>query len=205
MPLGYYLLAAAGCFALSISFYLYRQTERFKFQGLFWASGFFILVNVGHILQPVLEGSAASFIIAQAIEWGEVYSISFVLSALMLFIRRSKPEFSRFPLFYATMPFIIVLSYLLVYNTVVLKDWLLHIYQGGAAVVAILMYGIYNHQESVYRTVFIGAILFAITFFTYLLLPTGYAIIWQLLLFTSIGTVFSGYWLVHREFEEALN
>lgn len=196
------LLTLAGCFGGAVSFHLHRKTERLKFMGLFWASLFFVAVNLALLLEPVFVGGWAAFIIDQIKEWGTVYCIALILSSLLLYVRESKPEFSRFPLFYVAFPLVIVISYLLVYDTVLLKNWLLGIYQGGAAVVAVLMYGIYFYRESMYQTPFIGALLFLITYLMYMILPLSYNYIWQISLFVSIITIFSGHLIVERKFEE---
>ncbi len=196
------LLGLAGCFAAVISISLHRKTDRLKFLGFFWASIFFTAVNISLLLLPIFTEGILHFLLLQVIEWGHVFTISLVLSSLLLYIRESKPEFSRFPKLYAIFPFAIILSYLLVYNTVLLKEWLLSIYQAGAAIVAVLMYGIYFYRESMYRTVFIGGIFFFLTYMLHVLLPPSYKIIWQVALFISIITVFSGYLILERKSQE---
>lgn len=169
--------------------------------GLFWAALFFIAVQIGLLLEPYLTRSISIFFASQLIEWGEVYTIAFVLSSLLLFVRESKPEFSRFPIVYVSIPFIVILSYLIVYNTILIKNWLLSIYQGGAVVAAIMMYGIYYSRKSVYRTALIGAVLFGLTYLLYLVLPDSYNLIWQSMMAAGIVTLFSGYLLVEHQLE----
>ena len=202
MQWGYLILALAGSFSTGVSFHLHKKTGSLKFLGLFWASLLFVAVSAAYILQPVLTDKISSFLVAQVIEWGHVYCLALILSSLLLFVRDSKPEFSRFPITYVSFPLLIVLSYLLIYNTVILKNWLINIYQGGAVVVTMLIYGIYNYRESIYLTVFMGSVLFFITFLIYLLLPQSYIIVWQVLLAISIGTLFSGYLIIDREFKD---
>lgn len=196
------LLMLSGCFAVAVSFHLHRKTDRLKFMGLFWASFLFVAVNLALILEPIFVGGWTTFIIDQVKEWGKVYSIALVLSSLLLYVRESKPEFSRFPLLYVSFPLVVVISYLLVYDTVLLKNWLLGIYQGGAAVVAVLIYGIYYYREPIYQTVFLGSLLFLITYFIYIVLPKSYSYIWQIGLILSVITVFAGYLVVNRKIDE---
>lgn len=203
MPWGLILLTLAACYAVGMSGYLHRVNQWYKYLALLFAAVFLLATSAAHLLQPLLTGDIASFIVAQVQEWGRVYCIAFILSALMLFVRRSKPEFSRFPLIYAATPFVILLSYLLVYNTVILKEWLLNIYMGGAVIVAVLMYGVYSYQESVYRTTFAGSLLFLITYLLYIVMPPEMAGIWQISLALSIATAFTGYWIVQKEFESS--
>src|SRR5699024_10578860 len=105
-----------------------------------------------------------NFITTQIAEWGQVYIIALVLGSLMLFVRESKPEFTRSPLFYCALPVILIISYLLVYDSPLLKWWILSIAQGGAIACAIIIYGMYSYYKKEYKTLFAGAILFLITF-----------------------------------------
>lgn len=199
MAWGALVLILAGLFATGTAFYLHQETQRLKFLGLFWAAAIFVAVEIGILVSAVTTGGTLDFITSQVIEWGHIYSLALILSSLLLFIRESKPEFSQFPIFYGILPFLIIISYLLVYNTVILKDWLINIYQAGAIIVAILMYGIYSYRDDIYRTLAAGAILFGITFILYLAMP-GHKLLWELFLAGSIITSFSGYIVVQRHY-----
>jgi hypothetical protein len=87
MQWGPFLLALAGCFSAGISFHLYKQTDRFKFLGLFFASIFFIIINTGLILSPFLSGDVSSVVINWTIQGAHICCIALVLSSLLLFVR----------------------------------------------------------------------------------------------------------------------
>lgn len=130
------------------------------------------------------------------IEWGHIIALSFVLSSLSIFIRQSKPVFAQFPLVYTALPLLIVFSYFLVQNTYALKEWLLSIYQGGAILVAMLMYGIYSYREERYKYILVGIIFFLITFILFWYIPgirENYAWIWKCILGLSLITTLYGY------------
>ena len=201
MQWGLILLSLAGLFSAIVSLYLHKKTDRLKFLGLFLASLLFVAVTISTILRPVFPGGWEQFIVAQISEWGHIYVLALIFSSLLLFVRESKPEFSRFPIAYVAFPVCIVISYLLVYDTIILKNWLLSIYHGGAVLVTLLIYGIYAYRESIYLTVFIGAIGFLISFAAFILLPL-FQIIWQILLTISISITFAGYLMIDRHFTD---
>lgn len=193
------ILVIAGSFAAGTAYYLHQLTDRVKFLGLMLAAVCFVAVEAAVISRMLIDNQISYLITHQIIEWGHIYALALTLSSLLLFVRESKPEFSQFPILYATLPFITIVSYLLVYDTVMLKDWLLSIYQGGAVIVAVLIYGIYSYRNAVYRTQAIGAILFFSSFLASLIF-FGYPLIWQLLLAAGIITTFSGYLVVEKYF-----
>lgn len=193
------ILIIAGLFATGTAFYLHQETNRLKFLGLMMAGLAFVAVETAALFQLFLDGAWATFITYHIIEWGHIYCLALILSSLLLFVRESKPEFSQFPLAYAILPFLTILSYLLVYDTIMLKNWLISIYQGGAALVALLIYGIYSYRNSIYSTLAAGAVLFFLAFLFYLFM-SAYPIVWQLLLAASIVTTFSGYLVVEKHF-----
>lgn len=192
-------LILAGSFALGVSFYLNRESGRLKFLGLLLASGVFIVAEVAFLLSGVITGNTATYITNLIIEWGHVYSIALVLCSLLLFVRESKPEFSQFPLLYCALPILTIAAYLLVHNTLMLKYWLINIYQGGAVVVALMMYGIYSYRDSIYSTLTVGSVLFIVSFLIYLFFYE-WMMLWQIFLAVAIFTTFSGYLVVERHY-----
>lgn len=196
------LLLLSAVYGIGISYYLIKKNNRLKFTALFLASLTFFAVALSNLLDTVTAGKMAEFITAQVSEWGYVYTIVLVLGGLLLFIRESKPEFSRFPLFYAALPAVLIISYLLVYNTPVLKKWVLSVAEAGAAITAIIMYGMYTYYKRIYSTLLAGSILFLITFIAHLVTMNAYPLVWQILLFISTVTVFTGYLLVDRHYSK---
>lgn len=193
------LLSLTGLFATGVSYYLHRQTQQLKFLGLQLASVVFVVVELAVLAQMFINADVAAFITELIIEWGHIYCIALILSSLLLFVRESKPEFSRFPRIYAILPLLVILSYLLVYDTILLKKWLLNLYQGGAAVVTAMMYGIYYYRDSIYLTVACGAAFFLASYLIYIFIPVS-PFAWQICLAVSITTTFSGYLIVEKEY-----
>ncbi len=198
MHWGSLFLLLTGGFGIGSSYYLLRKTDRLKFMALFWTSFIFFFVILSDLLAVVISNSFAEYIISQIIEWGHVYCIALILGALLLFIRESKPEFSRFPRIYAALPITLAASYLLVYNTPVLKTWLLTISEAGAAIVAVVLYGMYSYYEPIYRTIFAGAVIILISFAAHFFIPESLNLIWQISLALGIGTLFTGYLIADK-------
>lgn len=100
------------------------------------------LVGILLGLHPFFEGK-------YPVEWGNFIAVTFALSGLFVKIRNSKPVFARFPMYLTALPLVSVLFYPLVLDSLIVKDLLQMIYQGGGIVVAILVLSInqYLHKE----------------------------------------------------------
>lgn len=198
MAWGLLLLFLAAVYGVGVSFYLLNKYDKLKHLPLFLASVTFLLVSLANLADIITVGPTIKAIVNQIREWGYIYTIVLVLGNLLLFVRESKPQFSKFPLFFAGLPVILLISYLLVYNTPVLKWWVLRTAEAGAVVSAILIYGLYTYQKNRYKTTFAGCILFFITFITSLFIPDSLQLVLQVLGFLSISTVFSGFLIVDK-------
>jgi hypothetical protein len=123
------------------------------------------------ILQLMVELFGYTVVLSQFHEWSRVISISFILSALGMLIRNSKPAFARFPRVFTAIPILIVASYPFAMDTLVLKDWLMGIYEGGALLIAILMYSVLTYYTSHFAAVIPGIAVLTIQFLSYWFLP----------------------------------
>lgn len=171
-------------------------SDRLKFLGLSIAALVFATTQASVVIDGWLNAIGLTLYSAVVVEWGHIITLAFVLSALAVFIRQSKPVFAQFPLVYAALPLFIVLSYVLVANTYALKDWLLSIYQGGAILVALLMYSVYTYREQRYMYILGGIILFLITFVIYWYVPgvsENTEWLWQTFLICSLLLTLYGY------------
>ena len=85
-------------------------------------------------------------------EWSAIVAISFALSGLAILIRNAKPAFARFPLTFTAFPLLIIVAHPFAINTIILKYWLIGIYQGGAIIIGALMYSViatYNSRFAI--------------------------------------------------------
>lgn len=99
--------------------------------------------------------------------WGKLISITFYISGLLVLIRESKPSFARFPLYLTALPFISFLFFPLIIDSIVIKDLVNGIYQGGALIVTILVFTVNKAKESGRRYYITGLSFVSIAFFLY--------------------------------------
>lgn len=85
-------------------------------------------------------------------------TMSTTLSALAVVVRESKPIVSRFPAALAFLPFLLVPAHAVVRETFVLKDMLYGIYEIGAIIIALLIYGLKSTSDPRYRRLLLGTI-----------------------------------------------
>lgn len=173
-----------------------REGNRLKFLGLTIASVIFSIIFLANAAAGFTNNSDLKFISDTLDEWGHVLSLAFILSSLAIFIRESKPVFAQFPLPYTALPLLIVISYVLVQDTYAIKEWLLFIYQGGAILVALLMYSVYTYRDNDYAYIMSGIILFGVCYTLFWYLPVIHESnpwLWQVLLGISIILTIFGY------------
>ncbi|MDX1619110.1 MAG: hypothetical protein R3224_10020 [Balneolaceae bacterium] len=171
------------------------QFKSLKYLGYSIGALFFTLIYLSSFLEAVLNAFNMTIYAGQLSEWFEIIAVSFILSGLALLIRESKPVFAQFPLIYTAVPLLVVVSYWLVKDTLAIKEWLMSIYQGGALLVAILMYGVHSYRIPQFIYTFAASLFFLITFVVYWFVPGvqgSYPWIWQLLLGISVLMVVYG-------------
>lgn len=177
-----------------------KKNESLKFLGLCIASFVLAVSQISLVLDGWLAFYDLTLYSAIIVEWGHIIALAFVLSALAVFIRQSKPVFAQFPLVYAALPLLIIFSYILVQNTYALKEWLLSIYQAGAILVALLMYAIYTYREQRYVYILAGVVLFLFTYLIFWYIPgvqEDYSWAWRL--FLGMSLLLTLYGFTHAE------
>lgn len=173
-----------------------RKQNSLLYIGFFLASAFFLATELILVVDSILDGYNLTIYGSVIAEWGYVVVISFILSALAVLIRESKPVFAQFPLVYTGLPLLIILSYILVKDTLALKEWLVSIYQGGALLVALLMYSVYHYRYKGYSILLSSTALFILTYMVFWFIPVvrdQYAWIWQTMLGISIIVAVIGF------------
>jgi hypothetical protein len=179
-----------------------KKNESLKFLGLSIASFILAFSQFSLLMDDWLGNFDLTMYSDVVVEWGHIISLAFVLSALAVFIRQSKPVFAQFPLIYTALPLLIVLSFFLVQDTYALKDWLFSIYQAGAIFVALLMYAVYSYKEQKYVYILAGVILFLVTFVLFWYIPGVQEctpLLWKAFLSLSIMLTIYGYDYARKE------
>jgi len=175
---------------------LSESRRRIKFLGLTIAAVLFFVMQTTVFISGFVDSENVTNISNFIFEWGHITCLAFVLSALAVFIRESKPVFAQFPMLYTALPLMIVISYLLVQDTYALKNWLISIYQGGAIIVALLMYSVYTYRRKQYGIILAGVIILLFSYILYWYIPniqTSYNWSWQLLLAAGMTIIVLGY------------
>ncbi len=113
-------------------------------------------------------------------DWSGISAIAFALSGMAFLIFNSKPPFARFPISLCFVPLLIIPAFYFAMHTLVLKDWLLSIYQGGALLVALLMHAALIRKSLDYLISLIG----------FVLIGAAYVLHWY-----SVSLVESGDWI----------
>ncbi|MTI86673.1 MAG: hypothetical protein FH748_01755 [Balneolaceae bacterium] len=149
------LLSAAFTFVSFIQIYLQKKELLHLYFGLSALSIFagylaiFISQEYGNII----------------FEWARFVSITIIISALLVLIRNLKPGFARFPSYMSALPFISIVFFPLVVDSISIKELVNAIYQGGALVVCLLVFSI-NHFRSTPRLFFKLSLLLLVTAYT---------------------------------------
>lgn len=199
-----FFVALGGAFQ---SFRLRKYDSESKFVGYSIA---LLVLAITQLTIVLDEGIADVTLYSDAIaEWGHIVMLSFILSSLTIFIRHSRPDFAQFPRVYALLPFLIVFSYFLVYDTFTIKQWLISIYQAGGILVALLMYSSYTYKKGrEYITVLGGVSIFLITYVLYWFVPgidDEHQWIWKFMSATGIFIFFFGYKQIVDKYQEGMS
>lgn len=100
-------------------------------------------------------------------QWSKLISITIYISGLLVLIRESKPAFARFPLYLTALPFVSFLFFPLIIDSIVIKDLINAIYQGGALVVTVLVFTVNQARAKGRRYYIIGISLISSAYLSY--------------------------------------
>ena len=201
MPWADYILTIVSGYAAYRLIGFAKGRGRLKFLGLTIAAFLFTVIELTIVINGIFDSPAVSTVVGFIVEWGHLICLAFILSSLAVFIRESKPVFARFPLVYTALPLFIVISYFFVLDSMILRRWLFYIYQGGALLVALLMYGVYAYRSNKYFYILGGIVLIFICYLLYWNVPalqTSVPWVWKLLLSAGILTTVFGYQKAHH-------
>ncbi|TNE72235.1 hypothetical protein EP331_07695 [bacterium] len=179
-----------------------------RLEYLFYALGMFSfsLIFVSNYIDYAFNHFGYVFDETLLQDWSSVTGIALILSGLAYLIYDSKPPFARFPMSLSYLPLLIIPAYYFAMNTLVLKDWLISIYQGGALIVAILMSSALIRKKLDYIILLIGYLIIAAAYVLH-----WYAIslhessdwIWKSFLIAGMFILFHGFNKLETPEEEA--
>ncbi len=104
-------------------------------------------------------------------DWLELISIASVLCGLFIKARNSKPIFARFPIQLTFLPFLVLLFFPLAVDTLVVKNLLQMIYQGGGIIVGLLLFSINQYLYRKRELLLISCVLFLASYILFWILP----------------------------------
>jgi hypothetical protein len=85
-----------------------------------------------------------------------------LLVSLANFLREDKPPFARYPFFFTLLPLIVLPVYPFIADTVVIKNWVLALYQFGALVIAGLLFSLMSAKDKSNRVIVLSVALFTL-------------------------------------------
>ncbi|HET6527605.1 MAG TPA: hypothetical protein VFG39_02530 [Balneolaceae bacterium] len=201
MPWFALLLTFAGGYIALKLYGINNNRGKLKFLGLAIASSIFVVIQLSVFVAGATDSSTINAVSDFIVEWGHIACLAFILSSLVIFIRQSKPAFAQFPMAYTALPILILISYFLVKDTYALKNWLLSIYQGGAILVALLMYSVYTYRNRDYILILSGVFVLLLSYISYWHIPAvteSEPWIWKLLMIIGLLTTIFGYLKVEK-------
>lgn len=137
-------------------------------------------------------------------QWGKLISITFYISGLLVLIRESKPVFARFPAYLTALPFVSFIFFPLIIDSIVIKDLINAIYQGGALLVTILIFTINQAKKQKRRYYIIGISLIGAAYLSYWVVFQQMNMVelhWISEILLSIGILFTAFRFVKGEQE----
>lgn len=135
-------------------------------------------------------------------QWGKLISVTIYMSGLLVLIRKSKPVFARFPQYLTALPFVSFLFFPLIIDSIVIKDLINAIYQGGALAVTVLVFTLNQARKRKRRYYIIGISCVGAAYLSYWLLFNRMntpELIWISEILLSVGILFTTFRFIKSE------
>lgn len=102
------------------------------------------------------------------IDWILMFTATGSLASAASLVREFRPVFARFPKVFTLVPFLLVLLYPFVMETLVMKTWILSMYQGSALIISLLIVGYRLSEDGKYLYSFLGLCALTLVFVAFL-------------------------------------
>jgi uncharacterized membrane protein len=135
-------------------------------------------------------------------QWGKLIAVTFYISGLLVLIRESKPVFARFPIYLTALPFVSFLFFPLIIDSIVIKDLINAIYQGGALIVTVLVFTLRQAKERNRRYYIIGISCISAAYLSYWLLfnrSISMDLVWVSEILLCVGILFTAFRFILSE------
>lgn len=130
------------------------------------------------------------------IDWILMFTATGSLAAAASLVQEFRPVFARFPKVFTLVPFLLVLLYPFVMDTLVMKTWILSMYQGSALFISLLIVGYRLYEDGAYLYAFLGIAGLMLVFIAFLLPSSVLDIplfVWMLLVAGGLLVFVLGY------------
>lgn len=134
--------------------------------------------------------------------WTQVSAVSFLLVALSIENWEDRPPVARYPYTFNFSALILIPAYLLLYQTVYLQEVMIGIYEGGAILVGLLLFGLFTSKMFEYIYSFLGIVLILLGFVVYWFpaeTVLSFPWIWKIITITGVLIFVSGYQFVIKQ------
>ncbi|MEQ8525544.1 hypothetical protein [Gracilimonas sp.] len=140
-------------------------------------------------------------VVINLFQWGKLISVTIYISGLLVLIRESKPIFARFPVYLTALPFVSFFFFPLIIDSIVIKDLINAIYQGGALAVTVLVFTLNQARKRRRRYYIIGLSSIGISYLGYWLIfnRTAPELIWISEILLTVGILFMTYRFIKSE------
>lgn len=197
---GFVLFIVAFYAAINFSRF-YTATKKIFHFSLAAAALFLAIIGISGYLPEFFPVMNSEFIV----EWATVFSVAFLLTGVAALIRDSKLLHTDFPKYLVFIPLLIIVVYPLVIEATVIKKLIIAIYQGGALMIGLLIYGYRASGKSEYGYLVVGLVFFAITYILYWLPQSVFSLpeyAWILLTASGILALTVGYNHIYNPVDE---
>lgn len=112
-----------------------------------------------------------------------------LLVSLANFLREDKPPFARYPFFFTLLPLIVLPVYPFISDTIVIKNWVLALYQFGALTIAGLLFALMASKDKSYLLILVSVAFFSAAWVTRWIVQPHATHRWLYTIFIIMGMI----------------
>jgi len=128
-------------------------------------------------------------IVTLIIDYAWIVATSFTLTALANILRNDKPGFARYPFLFTLLPLLIIPVFALISDTILIKNWVLGLFQAGALLISVLLFGLMAMREKTFRSILLTWPFFAASWTLKWILPDLSSTYWLVPILLSAGII----------------
>jgi len=128
-------------------------------------------------------------IVTLIIDYAWIIATAFTLSALANILRDDKPGFARYPFAFTLLPLIIIPVFVLISDTMLIKNWVLGLFQAGALLISVLLFGLMAIRQRIFRIILLSWPFFAASWTLKWVLSDVNAAFWLVSILLSFGII----------------